>query len=299
MLASLRNLAVAGVATAALAAPALAGDAGAYHVMYTPAYAAKIGRVPHLPSGTTGQMNWYGGPVFSKVNVVSVIWGSSVNSQTVATMPGFLAAIVNSTFQDQLGQYSTAGLTSVDGKHHGKQTIARGTFTSQVQITPHNTSTNLTDADIHTELKYQIANGVLPSQTKNTLYMIYFPSNVSITLDGLTSCVQFGAYHFATNDKKPAKNNIYYGVMPDCGYTLEDHEIISAHEFAEATTDNVPTPGSNPAYPQAWNNASGYEIGDLCEGTQGKLTAGSTTYWVQQVYLNSTANCSTGNYTSP
>jgi hypothetical protein len=299
MLASLRNLAVAGTAAAALAAPALAGDHGAYHVMYTPEYAAKIGRVPHLPSGGQGAMNWYGGTVFSKVNVVSVIWGTGVDKQTVSGMPGFMAAIVNSTYLDMLDQYSTKGLTSVDGKHHGKQTVARGTFFGQVQITPHNTSINLTDGDIHKELKYQISTGALPKQSPNTLYMIFFPNNITITLDGLVSCQSFGAYHFATNDKKPTKNNIFYGVMPGCGYSFADHTIVSSHEFAEATTDNIPTPGSSPAYPQAWNNSSGYEIGDLCEGTQGNLVAGNTTYLVQQLYLNSTAGCSTGNYTSP
>ena len=299
MLASLRTLATASVAAAALAVPASAAEHGAYHVMYTPAYAAKIGRVPTLPSqGSQGAMNWYGGTVFSKVDVVSVIWGSNVNSQTVQGMPGFLTAIVNSTFQDMLGEYSTKGLTSVDGKHHGKQTIVRGTFTSQVQITPHNTSLTLTDGDVQRELKYQIMTGALPAQTKNTLYMIYFPSNITITLDGLTSCVQYGAYHFATPSRH-TDNHIYYGVMPDCGYSFDEHTIISAHEFAEATSDNIPTPGTNPDYPQAWNNSSGYEIGDLCEGTQGNLVTKSKTYLVQQVYLNSKANCSTGNYKSP
>jgi hypothetical protein len=80
---------------------------------------------------------------------------------------------------------------------------------------------------------------------------------------------------------------------------VDSHEIVSAHEFGEATTDNIPTPGSNPKFPQAWNNSAGYEIGDLCEGTQGELVTKKTTYYVQQLYLNSTGGCSTGNYKSP
>ncbi|HLY07603.1 MAG TPA: hypothetical protein VKR31_17790 [Rhizomicrobium sp.] len=268
---------------------------GAIHFMYTPEYAQKIGRVPHRE---TGEMEYFGGSVFPHVNVVSVMWGSNVNSQTVQGMPGFLKALPNSTFQDQIGQYSTKGVKTVNGHKSSDQTIRRGTFYGQVVITPHNTSTTLSNKAVWKELQYQIGKGNLPAQTPNTLYMIYFPANVTITAFGLQSCSAFGAYHFDSSKHRSA-TNIYYGVMPDCGYSFNSHTIISAHEFAEATTDNIPTPGSNPAYPQAWNTSDGYEIGDLCEGTQGELTTKTTTYFVQQVYLNSTAACSTGNYHSP
>ena len=87
--------------------------------------------------------------------------------------------------------------------------------------------------------------------------------------------------------------------MPDCGYTFGDSTVVSSHELAEATTDNIPTPGSNPKYPQAWNTTDGYEIGDLCEGYTGTLTAGKTSYTVQQIYSNAIASCTSGNYTSP
>jgi hypothetical protein len=129
--------------------------------------------------------------------------------------------------------------------------------------------------------------------------MIYFPSDITITLDGLTSCVDFGAYHFASNDTKKTKKNIFYAVEPDCSAGFNFITYAASHEFAEAVTDNIPTPGSNPNYPQAWNNAQGYEIGDLCEGYSGTLTDPTTSYEVTQVYLNSKSGCSTGNYKSP
>jgi hypothetical protein len=282
----------------AMTAPAQAagsGDEGAYHMYQTPEQMQRSGRVPpHL--GATGDMEYFGGSVFSNVKVVSVIWGSSVNAQTVSGMPGFLAAIVNSTYVDQLSIYDT----DLKGLHHKgtNQTINRGTFVSQVQITPKNQGTQLTDKMVQKELEYQIKNGNLPMNDLNTLYMIYFPKDVSINLDGSLSCQAFGAYHFATS-KKVTPSNIFYGVMPDCGYSFNDHTIISSHEFAEATTDNIPTPGSNPKYPQAWNTSDGYEIGDLCEGTQGTLTAGKTVYYVQELYLNNIAACGTANFTSP
>ncbi|MGD0189872.1 MAG: hypothetical protein ABSD74_03930 [Rhizomicrobium sp.] len=303
MFASLRSaaaLATAATMTAAvlaLASPAQAAgpDEGAYHIYQTPEMMQRSGRIPHMPPA--GEVLYFGGTVFTSMKVVSVIWGSKVNPTWVAGLPGFLTALPNSTFVDQLSIYDTAGAQS-QNKHNSNQTISRGTFVSQVQITPHDTNTNLSDKDVQKELKYQIGQGVLPANDSNTLYMVYFPSDITIVLDKLVSCEDFGAYHFATS-KKPKSSNIFYGVEPDCGYSFNDETIVSSHEFAEATTDNIPTPGSNPKYPQAWNTSDGYEIADLCEGTEGTLTAGETTYYVQEVWLNNTGACGTGNFTSP
>jgi hypothetical protein len=281
---------------AALAQPG--GQAGAYHIFATPAYEARTGRVPDL--GSTGEVEYFGGRVFSTVEVVSVMWGSNVNSTTVADIPDFSAALVNSTFIDQLGtQYSTKHVKSVNGHKSSNQTISRGTFYGQVQITPKNKSKTITDKQIQREIEYQISIGALPTQGPNMLYMLYFPTDITITLDGLTSCVSFGAYHFATTTKKAQPTTIYYAVEPDCNAGFSFITFAASHEFAEATTDNIPTPGTNPAYPQAWNTSDGYEIADLCEGNSGTLTDSTRSYTVTQVWLNTTNACSTGNYTSP
>jgi hypothetical protein len=127
--------------------------------------------------------------------------------------------------------------------------------------------------------------------------MTYFPPGVTITLGNSASCTSFGAYHEGFKNK--TYGGVFYGVMPDCGYSFSYETVVSSHELAEATTDNFPTPGTKPNYPQAWNTSDGYEIGDLCEGTSGTLTAGSTKYTVQQLFSNATNACTTGNYTSP
>src|SRR5580698_9807494 len=92
-------LATLTVASSALAGPAGSGgsvDGGSYHLYQTPEQMRLTGRTP--PILTQGAMEYWGGPVFSNVKVVSVMWGPNVNSQTVAGMPGFLSAIVNSTY---------------------------------------------------------------------------------------------------------------------------------------------------------------------------------------------------------
>ena len=238
-------------------------------------------------------MNYYGGPVISTVKVVTVMWNSKVNSTVQSGIGGFFTAATNSTFFDIMAQYAT-DLTGINGHAGTDQTISRGTWTGQVVLKPHNGATTLTDKQVQKELLYQINHKILPKPDANTLYMTYFPPGYTITLGNAQSCSAFGAYHEGFKNKKFP--GIFYGVMPDCGYSFNDETIVSSHELAEATTDAFPTPGSKPNYPQAWNTSDGYEIGDLCEGTQGNLTAGSTTYEVQQLYSNLTAKCTTGNY---
>jgi hypothetical protein len=298
MFTRLRFLATCAVAAAtlALAAPVQAKKVGAYHIFPTPEYLAKMGE--KAPEPLAGAMLYYGGSVLEKAKVVSVIWGPNVKAATVDGIPGFSAALVDSTYVDQMSPQFDTFLNAVDGRPGTNQHIGRGTYFGQVQITPKNSALNITNDDVVKELKYQIKSGVLPKQNLNTVYMIYFPLNVTITLDGLTSCVDYGAYHFASNDTKMKKNNIFYSVEPDCNYSFNSITYIAAHEFVEAVTDNIPTPGSFPAFPQAWNTSNGYEIADLCGGS-GVLTAGSKQYSVTQYYLNTTGRCSTGNYTSP
>ena len=279
----------------AIALPALAAapqPQGHYHL-----YQFHKSVVP-LAAGQT--MEYFGGSVTSSVNVVAVMWGANVPSSTVKGIGGFFQALVNSTYVDQLTQYSTVGITGVNGKPGTNQTIGRGTFSGTITITPVNTSTHLSDIAIRKELVGQIRAGNLPRPSANLLYMVYFPQNVVITLGGSRSCVSFGAYHEAVSGK-PDKNNIFYGVMPDCGGGFTSITDVTSHEFAEAITDNIPTPGSNPAYPQAWNTSNGSELGDLCEGYNGSLndTTTNMSYTVQEVFLNSTGACSTGNFTSP
>jgi len=268
---------------------------GGYHIMPTPEYKARTGRDPQ--AGAASNVLYYGGSVLSNANVVSVIWGGSVASATVAGIPGFSAALVNSTYVDQMSQYDTF-VKPVRRPKGTNQHILRGSFGGQFQITPINTSSSLLDADVQNEIKAQIAAGVLPVQDLNTLYMVYFPKSVTITLDNLVSCRDFGAYHFATNDTKMVPDNLFYSVEPDCNYSFDSITYIASHEFAEAVTDNIPTPGSHPRFPQAWNRSDGYEIADLCSGS-GQLVTATKVYSVTQVWSNTLGSCSVGNYTSP
>ena len=254
------------------------------------------------------QVLYYGGPVISNVRVYAVFWGSSVDADVQHKIGGFYAATVNSTHMDWLSEYNT-DIKAVDGRPGTNQSFGRGSFGREITIIPTHTSKNLDDKDIQAEIDLQVANNVLPTPDGNTLFMIHFPPSVNITIEGMTSCQNFCAYHYGF--KSQTLGNVFYGVIPDfktgacsfnCGFSQEAFDsttIISSHELLEAMTDPFPTPGSNPAYPQAWNTTSGDEIGDLCAVSSTPLKVQNMTYLLQKEYSNAAGSCASGPYQSP
>jgi len=255
-----------------------------------------------------GRLVYYGGPIISNVKVYAVFWGAAVDSDLQKNIGGFYKAASNSTQVDFLAQYNTVGVPTSDGRTASNQTINRGNYGGEYLITPQETKTDLADSDIHAELEAQFAAHVLPAPDENSLYMIYFPAGISITIEGQSSCSTFCAYHNGFASSK--FGSVFYGVMPDytrgacsfsCGFgnnAFDMATIISSHEFFEEVTDPFPTPGNNPAYPQAWNTTDGQEIGDLCASTSGELSTAGQSYRVQGEWDNFSNSCATGPYQS-
>jgi hypothetical protein len=254
-----------------------------------------------------GALKYYGGPVIPNAKVTVVIWGNNVQKDIIATTPDFYASLTKSDMMDWMDQYNTSG-KGLDGRDGTNQHIGKGSFQGIVTIQPQVTTGTIDDTAIQAELQRQIDAGKLPKPDDNTLFMTYFPPGMTITIEGMQSCSQFCAYHGFNGAPTPS-NHFYYGVMPDlggacsfgCGFHqhLDNVTSISTHEFCEAVTDPFPTPGSTPAYPQAWNDTQGSEVGDLCADSMNTLTgANGKSYSVQSEYDNTAAGCSTRAWTS-
>ncbi len=247
---------------------------------------------------TTG-LQYYGGPVISNAKIYAVFWGDNVPAETKTKIGPFFASMVDSVYMDWLKEYAT-NLNAVDGRAGTNQTIGRGTFGGAITIKPAIQAKDLLDADVQKELEAQIAAGKLPKQTDDSLYMVYFPAGVSIAIEGEKSCSSFCAYH---EGFKAAGGSIFYGVMPvcggwGCGGGFDSMTAVSSHEAIEAITDPFPTPGSKPAYPQAWNDSQGEEISDLCASESAKLTAHGVTSSVSGQWKNSIKGCFNGPWQS-
>ncbi|HEY2746125.1 MAG TPA: hypothetical protein VGL86_15925 [Polyangia bacterium] len=241
---------------------------------------------------------YYGGYVTQNAKVYVVWWGdpTKINPALTATKGGiadFFAGITDSSYMDWLNEYNTA-VNAQAGSHMGMagtgQRIGRGNYAGTFTLANIPTG-NVTDAQIQSTIDAAIAAGTLPAPDDNSLYALYFPSSVSINLDGSTSCSGYGAYHDAIIETQ--RHDVYYMVMPDCGSSFNGFTSVTSHELIEAITDNVPTAGSMPDYPQAWNDSMGDEMADLCEGGNSSATVstGLGTFTVQNIWDERTQGC--------
>jgi hypothetical protein len=245
-------------------------------------------------AGATAQ--YYGGPVTANAKVYVVWWGdpSKINPAITAAKGGiadYFSGVTNSSFMDWLNEYST-GINATAGAHSGMagtgQYIGRGNYAGTLTLTKV-PSGDVTDAQIQAAIDQGFVDGVLPPPDDNSLYAVYFPTGVTITLDGAKSCSGYGAYHDAIIETQ--RHNTYYLVMPDCGSSFKSVTSVSTHELVEAMTDNIPTPASSPDYPQAWNDTMGNEMGDLCEGSNGTVTTDFGMFTVQDIWDERTKGC--------
>ncbi|MCU1279692.1 MAG: hypothetical protein JWM53_3238 [bacterium] len=256
-----------------------------------------LAHAPATNAAGTATAQYFGGTVTANAKVYVVWWGdpSKINSAVTAAHGGiadFFAGVTNSAFMDWLNEYST-NINVQAGSHMGSagtgQLIGRGNYAGTITLS-NIPSGNVTDAQIQTTLDQAFVAGTLPPPDDNTIYAIYFPKGLVITLDGSKSCSSFGAYHEAIIETQ--RHNAYYLVMPDCGSSFNGMTSVSTHELVEAMTDNVPTPANSPDYPQAWNDSMGNEMGDLCNGS-GTVMTDFGMFTVQTIWDERTQACKT------
>jgi hypothetical protein len=140
---------------------------------------------------------------------------------------------------------------------------------------------SIADSKIQSYLASLFGAGLIPQNT-HTIYAVYLPSGMKVTMQGGTSCSAFCGYHghFTYNS-----GDYKYAVFPytDCracslsGKGIADMlTIVSSHEIREAVTD----PDLN-----AWYDSSGYEADDKCAWHNLYQTARGN-FWVQPEYSN-------------
>src|SRR5271168_3502135 len=272
------------------------------------------------PQCSTPDVSYFGGPVISNAQVVVVYWNSSVNATLQADLPAFFEGITDSIYYDSLSEYST-NVVSTPDMGQTNQSIGRGHYVGAFTIVPSvcpattTTACEVTDAQIQTELSNQITSTALPAPVfdsngyMNTVYMVYFPTNVSISDFGI-SCVDWCAYHSTGGT---ITDPLVYGVLPDtfagacategCDNTtlsgFQNQTYTSSHELAESVSDTEVglITADNYAYPAAWgdindiNNACG-EIADNCDDDLGtSVTTSTGSYQINELWSNSLNQC--------
>ncbi|KAJ3407471.1 hypothetical protein HDU80_008655 [Chytriomyces hyalinus] len=236
-------------------------------------------------------LNYYGGPVLAKINVVPIFYGAAADqSRTV----DFYKYLVKSPYMDLMIQDSSVPAYPIE----------YGTVQSPVYITS-NLKTSLDDEkDIWPFLRNLVKTGVI-TPTEFSYYPIHFQPKVSIQMGGKGSCVYFCGYH-GTIDISDISDYkyMYYGVLPDqagdcmggCGDSWDAFEnmcSVASHEFAEALTD--PGVGLAGAYadPLGWYNPDLGENADICNAMSKKVTDpdNGNVWTVQAIWSNTGGQC--------
>ncbi|HEY4913863.1 MAG TPA: hypothetical protein VIJ91_08090 [Candidatus Dormibacteraeota bacterium] len=219
------------------------------------------------------QLTYRGGPLLPAAQVFVFFWGTAwegAQAALVQQVNQFFDFVLTSPLLDQLGEYSVAGMP-----------IGHGSRTGAIILST-DPPASLADAAIQRLIQQEISNDpAVPQPTANSLYFVFLPPGVSLSLDGGTSCANFCGYHSDIN------SSIFYAVMPypDCAGCTGSLSVTdaltstSSHELCEAITD--PVPG------QGWYDDRNGEIGDICAWKTKKLGA----YTVQLEWSNRAGQC--------
>jgi len=220
------------------------------------------------------KLTYRGGPLLTAVEVVTIFWGPSWQAPPQADLSQqinqFFDFVLTSALLDQMSEYSVAGKVIGHGTHVGTVTLAAPAPGSSID-----------DSGVQQLIQGQISTKAVPPPTPNSLYFVFLPPGVSVSLGSESSCTTFCGYHSDINAQ------IFYAVMPypDCagcvgGLTLLDAvTTTTSHELCEAITD--PIPG------QGWYDDQHGEIGDICAWKARRLGA----YSIQLEWSNQAANC--------
>lgn len=201
----------------------------------------------------TAQLTNHGGPILSSVQVQAIFWGEawgqSPQSDLIPQFGDFFNFILTSSLMDMLAEYG----------------VGHGQYLGAVTLTNPALGMRVSDDQIQQGLQGWIQNQSVSQPGANTLYFVYLPPGVTVDIQGQSSCTDLCGYHNHINGQ------IFYAVEPyiDCAGCQFGNGIfdsltkVSSHELCEAVTD--------PALNAWFDDGSGDEIGDICNGSMMSL----------------------------
>ncbi len=254
----------------------------------------------HAP---TPEIKYWGGPILTAPEIVTITY-ASMDPATRKAVEDFSDTCTQTAWWDTTmkGYCDSKGNCIGHGKA-GKHVVlaepdAQQTYTDSQDPTH--------ERSIVKFIQDHIDSGDFPAPNDQTLYSIFFPPSVTISLDGTVGCQGFGGYHFAgevTPKGGGTKVLAAYAIMPTCNTTGTPDKVaasfigVASHEYIEAATDAKSVGPDirnadwgyymeDPAWGIIW---SGQEVGDLC-GRAPSTKIGTTS--VTRGWLRTSPECS-------
>jgi hypothetical protein len=245
----------------------------------------------------SGNLIDHGGPEMGGAGFWAIYWNGAVANSTATSSPALFPHI-----QDEMKAFidafpDTANFDATTTNDPGDDYEIVQQYGSHVAISNHlmnwgvyvdsqPTRSSLSDSGVQSYLKSIFDRGRVSPRT-DTIYGVYFPPSMRLTIGRSSSCSAFCGYH---NVFTYAGLQIKYAVFPylNCSacklsnLSVADMlTIVSSHEIRESVTD----PGDNGQ--GAWYDAVGYEADDKCVWSYLYQMARSPFgFWVQSEYSN-------------
>jgi hypothetical protein len=216
-----------------------------------------------------------GGPVLTHPEVETIYvgdyWQSSAGQQLMGQLDHFANYLVTSPYLGVLRQYGAGA----------------GTFTGHALL-PNSFAAGATlddSKDVQPMLQQAIAAGTLAAPDANTLYVVFLPPNVAVTVGSDGTANGLLGYHLSLGASRPGAASASYVIVPNpTGNSavpglspFQQMTGVASHEMAEAITD--PQPLTNPAWVDP---TTGDEIADIAQDQYGLLHD----YTVQYLWSN-------------
>jgi hypothetical protein len=252
------------------------------------------------PSYGSGNLTDHGGPEISNASFRAIYWNALVANSTAASQGQTISSQIDGFISSFASGANWSGASTDDytiiQQYGSSNSIAPSLVNLGSSIGTQRTSSRITDSQIQSYLA-SLFNSHAETASSNTIYGVYFPHGMRISLQGGSSCTSFCGYH---SHFTYGGQLIKYAVFPyaDCsgcsipGLAVADMlTIVTSHEIREAVSDSLGT---------AWYDRSGYEADDKCVWHNlYKTTSG---FWVQPEYSNGgtqTASGFTATYPGP
>lgn len=170
------------------------------------------------------------------------------------------------------------------GHHKHKRRAKQGASRVMSLLRNKAAASTVSDAQLQALIAQNIKAGMLPEPDAETLYVLFLPEGMSVSMGSDGSCTTFCGYH---DQFSLSGGSVYYAILPypSCAGCLGGLSAFDAltgttsHEISEAVTD--PVPG------QGWYDDQNGEIGDICAWQFRK----SGQYNVQLEWSNQQHNC--------
>ena len=266
----------------ALVAIACAACGGSDHHEATPDAAVEVDAPPPdtgfapAPHISQPSVSSQGGSILSAPVIVPVFFANDTTQQ--AQVETFLGQLASSPYWSTLAHEYGVGALTISSSVIATETPPTDDSGVQSLVMSHAGGT-----------------GGWPAATPNTLYTVFLPDGVTLTMGGGTSCTDFGGYHSEVNYNG---SPVAYALLPRCTNSmnydpLQYNTIATSHEIFEAATD--PHPFSGPAFNVVDDEDAimgltpGGELGDMCEMVRAAYQPLVGTFMVQRMWSNASA----------